>query len=387
MLCLAAAGHSEHAFKFVPSLASIDAATSELPFFKELRDEYRQLQLTRQCVADQYAVLDKAQYYSFDGTVKSKFHPKGLPPATALPDSVSSFVDASSSTYKVPAQRTLSKICHHDAWLRLFADCRATDVANDAAGNTFFFDRECSRLISCSADHSGDWLDVLPTSERLQSDKFTVALQRRLGLYISAGDAYFDACEADGWAVGESDRLGDGLAHAANHSTAHKWICSAWRDAEAAASVGSVYLGDKKLGLLHYSQFNATYIPDIINVSGGDDGRPYLDEIKNYSCFVTKNTACPSVATLNGGEYAFGNTEEPLKWRVLGTRARGVPAMGPFDHTNQRRRLRRPSPRRLLGRHRQPQGRGAPPGPRGDARRHVSLRGAPPPPLEPCRRR
>ena len=27
-------------------------------------------------------------------------------------------------------------------------------------------------------------------------------------------------------------------------------------------------------------------------------------------------------------------TEEPLKWRVLGTRARGVPAMGPFDHTN-----------------------------------------------------
>jgi len=51
-----------------------------------------------------------------------------------------------------------------------------------------------------------------------------VALQRRLGLYISAATAHFDAAEEEGWAVGESDRLGDGLAHAANHITAHKWI-------------------------------------------------------------------------------------------------------------------------------------------------------------------
>ena len=61
---------------------------------------------------------------------------------------------------------------------------------------------------------------------------------------------------------------------------------------------------------------------------------PYLDEIKNYSCFVTNGTNWPAATTLNGGEYAFGNTEEPLKWRVLGTRVRGVPAMGPFDHSN-----------------------------------------------------
>ena len=33
-----------------------------------------------------------------------------------------------------------------------------------------------------------------------------------------------------------------------------------------------------------------------------------------------------------GHEYSMGNTEEPLKWRVLGTRQRAVPAAGPYDH-------------------------------------------------------
>ena len=39
-------------------------------------------------------------------------------------------------------------------------------------------------------------------------------------------------------------------------------------DAEASATSGTVifHLGDKKFGLLHYSQFNATYIPNVINV-------------------------------------------------------------------------------------------------------------------------
>jgi hypothetical protein len=72
----------------------------------------------------------------------------------------------------------------------------------------------------------------------------------------------------------------------------------------------------------------------VISVEGGDDGRPSVSEIKNYSCFVTKSTSHPAVTTLNRGEYAFGNTEERLKWSVLGTRERGVPAMGRFDHTN-----------------------------------------------------
>ena len=78
-----------------------------------------------------------------------------------------------------------------------------------------------------------------------------------------------------------------------------------------------MYLGDKKLGLLHYSQFNATYIPDIINLAGGDDGKPVLDEIKNYSCFVSRSTNRPAVTTLNGGEYTFGNTVRSTSKRLV----------------------------------------------------------------------
>ena len=44
--------------------------------------------------------------------------------------------------------------------------------------------------------------------------------------------------------------------------------------AEASATSGTVHLGDKKLGLLHYSQFNATYIPDVIDQCGGRRRRP-----------------------------------------------------------------------------------------------------------------
>ena len=49
-----------------------------------------------------------------------------------------------------------------------------------------------------------------------------------------------DAQEAEGRSVGVFDRLGDGFAHAANHSTAHKWICAAWRDAAAAAAAAEL---------------------------------------------------------------------------------------------------------------------------------------------------
>ena len=100
----------------------------------------------------------------------------------------------------------------------------------------------------------------------------------------------------------------------------------------APSSEGTVHLGDKKLGLLHYQQFNATYVPDIINVSGGDDGKPQLYEIKNYSPFVTRTTNKPAVCSLNGGEYSFGNTEERLRHQVIGTQARGVPAAGALNH-------------------------------------------------------
>ena len=85
----------------MPRLATIDVLTSALPFFVELRMEYEVLCQTRLKVANLYAALDEAKYYSFDGKEKSKFHPKGLPPASAIPSSIAPFVnDVSSSDHK-----------------------------------------------------------------------------------------------------------------------------------------------------------------------------------------------------------------------------------------------------------------------------------------------
>ena len=142
-------------------------------------------------------------------------------------------------------------------------------------------------------------------------------------------------------------------------------------------------MGDKKTGKECYRQFNDTYVPDIIRLAG-DDGKPELNEIKNYSPFISTAAAAPSATAFTGHERGFGNTEEPLKWRVLGTRQSGVAADRTYDHAT---------------------GAGFVPAHRGDyfdaihnkkatvkllchetlPRRHVSLRGPPPAPPRPRR--
>jgi len=97
----------------------------------------------------------------------------------------------------------------------------------------------------------------------------------------------------------------------------------------AAAPSAVVRFGDKGAGLAASAEFCASYIGDILIQN--DDGKEII-ELKNYSAFVTARTECPAACTLNGGVYLGGNTEERLKMRCLGTRRRGVPALGNFDH-------------------------------------------------------
>ena len=128
----------------------------------------------------------------------------------------------------------------------------------------------------------------------------------------------------------EADRLAINFMHGADHHAPHKWLAATWRDAEAAASSATVYLGDKKKGHAHYADFCATYVPDVIKIPAV--GTPELGEVKNYSPYVRTSTQHPAGTELNGGVYQGGNTEERLKHRVLGTRRRGVPAQGAFRH-------------------------------------------------------
>ena len=69
-------------------------------------------------------------------------------------------------------------------------------------------------------------------------------------------------------------------------------------------------------------------MPDWIVV--GDE--PEVGEAKNYSPYVRSDATPPKPTTLNGAEYAVGNTEEVLKHRNLGTYERGVRAAGDFNH-------------------------------------------------------
>ena len=99
----------------------------------------------------------------------------------------------------------------------------------------------------------------------------------------------------------------------------------AWREAEAATTHASVYMGDKGKGKQHYSHFNATHVPDIIKTAGDEgEAKPEIAEIKNYTPHIHARTGHQG-AVLNGDTYSFGNTEEKLKHIVLGARGRGWP--------------------------------------------------------------
>ena len=197
--------------RFAPCLSSVDIASSALPLFVEFRAEYEQLRSQRDEIAAFYATLEgeAAEYFDFDGTFKTKFHPSGLPLAKRLPADVSSF-SALSSDSKPPAMRELRSICSHAAWKALMGDCIAVDAANAAAGMRSV-SRESARLVSTGAEYSGAWLQTSPLSWRQRSSKVVVGLQRRFGLYISSAASLFDALEAEGEFISASERLGDSL--------------------------------------------------------------------------------------------------------------------------------------------------------------------------------
>ena len=157
-----------------------------------------------------------------------------------------------------------------------------------------------------------------------------IGLQRRYGLYISSAASLFDAEEAEGETITVAARLGDGLANEAHHGDAHKWLVVAWRKLEAVAAPSAVVrYGDKGAGNAAHADFCSSYIGDILIQL--DDGKEII-EIKNYTCFVTGSTRCPTACTLHGGAYLFGNTEERLKHENFGTRQRGVRALGAYNH-------------------------------------------------------
>ena len=197
--------------------------------------------------------------------------------------------------------------------------------------------RELARLIAVSQPLASAWLQETPyrPAARQLSAAWRVAVQRRLGLYLSDLVPALSAAAAAGvsFLVGKkastpADPLGDSIANSVDFHPRHDAPLRALYDALSAVSIGKVILGDKNDKDYHklsfYKSFNATHVPDLIRPGGSDSGKDEVYEFKVPSP-LTKT------ATSHGATFAFGNTEHRMLKNILGTRASGSTSDPRFD--------------------------------------------------------
>ena len=198
--------------------------------------------------------------------------------------------------------------------------------------------REATRLLSCSQPDAGAWLtrtpDVSIPHSHVHSLKFTSAIQRRLGLYISA---IVPALTFAGTPASQHDLLGDSTINAANHTYRHNAGLSALYTAVLAASSTTVSLGDKgdgtrgSLATSRHAHLNSTHIPDLISGTT-------LWEFKAITPFhptPALGHGSPSrggaPSTADGHFIAHGNTLESITRLTRGLIARGTSSDPPLD--------------------------------------------------------
>ena len=166
---------------------------------------------------------------------------------------------------------------NHHRWLELLDKAHTFD---STAVDTPLDHREATRLISASQFGSGAWLEVAPDASlpftRPRSGPYTIALQRRFGLYMGSARGANSALEA---ADKTPDWLGDAACNEGQHSTRHHAVNRAWHAALNAVATGTVLLGDKQEAD-KYKQYNAGHVPDLIKPGDSAWGTDWLGESK-----------------------------------------------------------------------------------------------------------
>ena len=147
---------------------------------------------------------------------------------------------------------------NHHRWLELLDKAHGFD---STATDTSLDHREATRLISASQFGSGAWLEAVTPDASLpftrpRSGPYTIALQRRFGLYIESARGENNALEAAG---NPPDWLGDAACNEGQHSTRHHAVNRAWHAALSAVATGTVLLGDKQEAD-KYKQYNDLYV-------------------------------------------------------------------------------------------------------------------------------
>ena len=236
----------------------------------------------------------------------------------------------------------------HETYLGWWADVVTFDANNTDAE---IRDREARRLISVNQEVADKWLSITPDTTVKHSCPRSAltrtAVERRLGVYVSVGQAIYDAKEAAGETVTQSDRLGDTVANSESATARHNKFNRACRDAIAARAVTTVILGDKGDGSpraraaakQRFAWANDGHVTDIIHKHAANNGNHVCYESKVYTPIkktvnlgggTRRDGGSPSTAA--GNLVAFGCTEERLLYEIEGARERGRQADGPFDH-------------------------------------------------------
>jgi len=220
------------------------------------------------------------------------YHPKGLPPASALPSPIQ--MADTDCKLNLRAQRSFSQIGHLASWLELLTESAGLDGTRVAQ-------RECSRLVGVAQPPAGAWLQAVPGPNqfRLRSSLYVIALQRRLGLPITMASA------AD---VTAAESLGDELLKGCEHTTRHNRVVAAWVRAVQAAR-GSAHTR----ATAEAPAWSAPSVPDFVSEFAGQAGAHQAGEVKVYNSIVSD-----AAQLLRGATQAFGATRARLLEENLG---------------------------------------------------------------------
>ena len=227
----------------------------------------------------------------------------------------------------------------HANWIKLHDALQQFDANPTDTFPSPIRHREATRLTSHSQFGAGAWLDTTPdctlSFAKQRTALHTIALQRKLGLYLSAAKDANDELAA----IGEiPDHLGDELCNAREHNRRHNTTNTAWYNALSSVATGPVILCDKDRQE-SYALFDKSKCPDIAQPGASPSGSDWLGDTKVKSPFTQTHHAGRG-SPQNGGtiadvghDFAFGNTEEGTHLENIGCRSRGRQSDGFFDHT------------------------------------------------------
>ena len=338
--------------RIIPELASYDLTdepSSLPPPAAAFVTAYRSVIDSHAAVVTAYTAIDAVLLFLVTGGKRSNHRPS-YPVDRTFPSLASlSEESLTSSTTVNPSTKALASAVQHETYIAWRRDANAFDAANPDAT---VLNREARRCIATTQPNSDKWLHAVPEPSLphtiMPSIRSTIAVQRRLGLYLTAGRNVYDArAQMDHVTVSQSDRLGDSILNKESKTHRHNLVNKAVYDAVNAQATTSVILGDKGDGakrdraeaLERYAHYNKDHVPDIIEQGAAKNGNAVLYETKCYSQLVTVVSLGKGQAgtggkpsTAMGHSVGFGCTEERLLYMTLGCIERGDPSQGAFSH-------------------------------------------------------